>query len=260
LGASVGPRVVTVGSWLASGEPWPACGVAETYTRAILRYLSPGDILGHHRSADSTMDTAPNTYVAFHDGRRLATGSLREIALSLALLPIEVRGAALIFDAATSEPADIDFDGTLAEIVERTERREQVALETPERRGRGRPRLGVVAREVTLLPRHWDWLAEQPGGASVALRRLVDQARRAHSDRDTIRRAQEAAYRFMAATLGNAPGFEEAIRALFAADEAGFEALTAPWPTDLRDHTRELARPAFWIAAAPATLPDATGS
>ena len=76
----------------------------------------------------------------------------------------------------------------------------------------------MVAREVTLLPRHWEWLAQQSGGASVALRRLVDQARRGTEDKDRIRRAQEAAYRFMSAMAGNRPNFEDAIRALFAGD------------------------------------------
>ena len=89
-------------------------------------------------------------------------------------------------------------------------------------RGPGRPKLGVVAREITLLPRHWDWLAQQKGGASVAIRKLVDEARRVNEDGDRIRLAQEAAYRFMSAMAGNRPHYEEAIRALFAADSASF--------------------------------------
>src|SRR4029079_4156101 len=66
-----------------------------------------------------------------------------------------------------------------------------------EPRGRGRPRLGVVAREGTLLPRHWEWLGTQPGGASVVLRKLVEEARRANGDADRTRAARDAAYRFM---------------------------------------------------------------
>ncbi|MBL8960630.1 MAG: DUF2239 family protein [Gemmatimonadetes bacterium] len=198
--------------------------------------------------------------MAFHQGQRIAAGSLREIAFALAHYPADVRGSALIFDATSSEPADIHFEGALDEILESTAHRERAAAE---RRSRGRPKLGVVAREVTLLPRHWEWLNEQPGGASVALRRLVDEARKASSERDIVRRAQESTYRFMAATLGNAPGFEEAIRALFQGDADRFHALIAAWPDDLREHTRELARGAFWLTAptagAPA-LPDATGA
>ncbi len=112
-------------------------------------------------------------------------------------------------------------------------------------RGPGRPRLGVVAREVTLLPRHWEWLGGQPGGASVALRKLVEQARKANGGRDRQRRAQEAAYRFMSALAGDLAGFEEAIRALFAGDRARFDQLVAPWPVDVGEYARRLGARAF---------------
>lgn len=116
-----------------------------------------------------------------------------------------------------------------------------IPAETPERRGRGRPKLGVVSREVTLLPRHWEWLAAQPGGASVALRKLVEQARRDNADKDRSRRASERAYHFISAMGGDFPGFEEATRALFAGDLAGFAERTAVWPEDVRDHALRLA-------------------
>ena len=112
-------------------------------------------------------------------------------------------------------------------------------------RGPGRPKLGVVAREITLLPRHWEWLAQQAGGASVAIRKLVEEARRTGEDKDRIRQAQEAAYRFMSAMAGNRPHYEDAIRALFADDPAGFEKLIAEWPADVRDHALTLAERAF---------------
>jgi hypothetical protein len=110
-----------------------------------------------------------------------------------------------------------------------------------EPRGRGRPKLGVVAREVTLLPRHWDWLGAQPGGASVALRKLVEDARRANGDRDRQRAARDAAYHFMSTMAGDLPGFEEASRALFADDRRRFAELIADWPVDIRDHIVKLA-------------------
>ncbi len=109
----------------------------------------------------------------------------------------------------------------------------------------GRPRLGVVAREVTLLPRHWEWLAQQRGGASAALRRLVEEARRGQRDQDTQRLSKERAYRFMSAIGGGLPGFEEATRALFAQDAAAFANRTAHWPMDVRSHLAWLAREAF---------------
>ena len=103
----------------------------------------------------------------------------------------------------------------------------------------------MVAREITLLPRHWDWLARQPGGASVAIRRLVEEARRTGEDKDRLRQAREAAYRFMSVMAGNKPHYENAIRALFAGDPARFEELIAGWPIDVRNHVSQLAERAF---------------
>ena len=112
--------------------------------------------------------------------------------------------------------------------------------------GPGRPKLGVVAREVTLLPRHWAWLSSQPGGASVALRKLVEQARKDSQSQDQRRLSQEATYRFMSVMAGCLEGFEEAARALFAADRLRFEALTASWPQDIQNHLQHLAQ-AAWL-------------
>ncbi|MFY0534142.1 DUF2239 family protein [Nannocystis pusilla] len=49
------------------------------------------------------------------------------------------------------------------------------AEEPPARTGPGRPKLGVVSREVSLLPRHWEWLERQPSGSR---RRCADSSRR----------------------------------------------------------------------------------
>ena len=114
-------------------------------------------------------------------------------------------------------------------------------LPAGESRGRGRPKLGVVGREVTLLPRQWEWLAAQPGGASVALRRLVDEAKRSAGTAPQLRASQEAAYHFMSAMAGNLPGFEEATRALFANDARGFDQQVSTWPEDVRAHAARLA-------------------
>jgi hypothetical protein len=158
----------------------------------------------------------------------------------------------LIFDDLTSDVIDVDYRGTAKDVLRRlAERAGPNRSSTPEPeseappRAPGRPRLGVVAREVTLLPRHWLWLNGQPGGASVALRRLVDEARRANVGRDRVRRSQEVAYRFMSALGGNQPGFEEAIRALFAADRDRFEEHVKGWPVDVANHARTLAAGAF---------------
>jgi hypothetical protein len=112
-------------------------------------------------------------------------------------------------------------------------------------RGPGRPKLGVVAREITLLPRHWNWLNSQPGGASVTIRKLVEHALRANAGKDRIRAAQNAAYRFMSAIAGNRKGFEDSARALFASDAATFHRLIDTWPKDIRHQTAKLAAGAF---------------
>ena len=162
----------------------------------------------------------------------LARGPLAEVAQAIAM-----RGAAavLVFDDATGRVIDLDLRGGPQEVAARLE---APADERP--RGRGRPRLGVVAREVTLLPRHWAWLGAQPGGASAALRRLVDEARRTDGGRTERRAAQDAAYRFMAAMAGDLPGFEDAVRALYAGDAARFDECIAGWPEDVRGYARQL--------------------
>ena len=201
------------------------------------------------------MNSSPDPYrvdtrcTAFLDDRRIAAGELRHVALRAQLaLEAQPQGQLLIFDDADARLIDLDLRGSAAEIVQRLNRGEVPTAsddDTPAKRGRGRPRLGVVAREVTLLPRHWQWLNAQPGGASVALRKLVDAARREHADGDLRRAAQERAYRFLSAMGGDRPGFEEATRALFAGDSLKFDAEIAAWPEDLRDHATMLAADAW---------------
>ena len=189
-------------------------------------------------------------YIAFDGERRIASGDLGDVARAAKqTLDRRKDASVLIFDGQTSSPVDLDFRGTVDDVLARLPKQDlptiapDTALAAP--RGPGRPRLGVVAREVTLLPRHWDWLAQQKGGASVAIRKLVDDARRTSEDRDRIRHAQEAAYRFMSAMAGNRPHYEDAIRALFAHDHGRFENLIAEWPADVRDHASRLAERAF---------------
>lgn len=194
------------------------------------------------------MDAGRRRACAAFEGQRLiAAGELAEVALrAKEVIERGEHAPVLIFDDATGEQFEVDFRGTAEEVLGRLAGQGGGADETPEApRGPGRPKLGVVAREVTLLPRHWDWLNGQPGGASVALRKLVEEARRANEGKDRARKSQEAAYRFMSAMAGNLPGFEEANRALFAGDRSRFEAETDPWPADIRDHARKLAAAAL---------------
>lgn len=198
---------------------------------------------------ESTFLTKPCT--AFAGMRQAATGTLVDVALAVkgleqqsAIAPI------LVFDDLSGELIDLDLRGSTADIVARlTERARQEANLTRSARkiktgepaqGPGRPKLGVVAREVTLLPRHWEWLALQSGGASAALRRLVEEARLADNGKTAQRQAQEAAYRFLSSMAGNLVGFEEAVRFLFAGDWKQFEKKTAKWPKSVRAYAKRL--------------------
>jgi hypothetical protein len=201
--------------------------------------------------SSATPSAGPGAYSAFEGPRRLAAGPLdMVVAAAKAAFDTSRTSLVLIFDDATGEQIDADYSGTPADVLRGVSAREArrtapAEAEPATPRGPGRPRLGVVPREVTLLPRHWQWLNSQPGGASVALRRLVDEARRASVGRDRVRRAQEVSYRVMTALAGDLPGFEDALRALFARDGAAFDRHVAPWPDDVRDYARRLASPAF---------------
>lgn len=184
----------------------------------------------------------PASHTAFLDATRIAGGPLAAVALAAkAALAADPTAAILVFDDATGKVVDLDLRGSYAEIAARYAPRDSAAAASDDApRGRGRPKLGVVAREVTLLPRHWDWLALQPGGASQALRRLVDEARKADGGRSRARAAQERAYAFIATMAGDREGFEEASRALFAGDGARFTEHSRTWPQDIRDHAAKL--------------------
>ena len=207
---------------------------------------------------------------AFEGSRCIARGALKDVALAAKTAmdrwadshsPMPV----LIFNDATSTVIELDWRGTVNDFQARLELSAQnhaapglassngadaglpaEAAPSPEvPRGPGRPKLGVVAREVTLLPRHWEWLGSQPGGASVALRKLVEVARRSSEVTDRVRQASAVCYKFMSTMAGHEAGFEEASRALFAGDPAGFEANIAAWPVDVQAHVRMLATGVF---------------
>jgi hypothetical protein len=181
------------------------------------------------------------TYTVFLEGRRLATGPLHEVAVAvLRAQQAQPEGQLLVFSNASGQSADLDLRGGEEAVAARY----TVAAPTQAPKGRGRPKLGVVAREVTLLPEHWDWLAAQPGGASVALRKLVHEARRNGGDRDRTRQARDRAYHAMYTLAGNFAGFEEASRALFAGDHESLVAQMAAWPQDVRAYVLQLAEPA----------------
>lgn len=194
---------------------------------------------------DTDTPMSSTTFTAFIFERRLASGDLADVAVAARQAQAaDEEAVVLVFDDGTGDQVDLDLRGS----DEAVRRRYAPATAQPAEaapRARGRPRLGVVAREVTLLPEQWDWLASQPGGASVALRKLVNEARRNGSLRERMRRAQERAYKVMVALAGNQPGFEDAARALFANDMPLFHRRIERWPKDIREHVVQLADPAF---------------
>jgi hypothetical protein len=195
-------------------------------------------------------------YTAFEGSRCIARGNLLDVAEKVKqVMDGNIHGPILIFNDFTGETVEMDFRGTTTEVINRLKKSPLMAgfgtLETQrlpeEPKGPGRPKLGVVSREVTLLPRHWEWLNGQPGGASVALRKLVEGARKTYRNRDRIRLAREATYRFMDAFAGNLPGFEEATRALFAGNRDRLHDLMGSWPQDIGAYAKKLSEPSFQI-------------
>jgi uncharacterized protein len=179
------------------------------------------------------------SYSAFIGHDLLATGALPGVLEALKTRFEEDRGTPfLIFEDQTGQQVDFDLRGSLPDV--------QARYEPPaERVGPGRPRLGVVAREVSLLPRHWAWLGEQSSSASGTLRRLIDEAMRREPGEQQVRAAVNAVSRFLTAVAGNLPDYEEATRALYAHDRKRLDGLTRNWPQDIRAHIRRVLGHAF---------------
>ncbi len=194
----------------------------------------------------------PRTFTVFAHDRQVASGEVQSILRQTkAALDRREFDRWLIFEDSTGNQVDFDFRGTIEQVLARLAHHPLFAADAPPQphSGPGRPKLGVISREVSLLPRHWAWLEQQPNGISAALRRLVDEARKANGGKDRARAATEAAGRFMTAIAGNLPGFEEALRALYAHNVERFEEEIRDWPNDIRQHARRLASASFPSAA-----------
>ena len=184
------------------------------------------------------MATGP--FTAFQGQHQIGFGDLAEVAAAAFEALRRQDSAVLIFDDLTGQTVELDLRHSAELAVAGYKARYPAEVAAPDRQGRGRPRLGVVAREVTLLPRHWDWLARQPGGASAALRRLVEDARRAGAEPDRRREGQKALYQAMSVLAGDLPEFESATRALFANDPDGLDTILEGWPRDISGYLRRL--------------------
>ena len=185
------------------------------------------------------------TYSAFDGVKLLAQGPLADVVIKVKRkVKADPKASILVFSDSTGKEMDFDLRGSEKEVLERLE----VFLSQENQNissGPGRPKLGVVAREVSLLPRHWEWLSTQSGGASATLRRLVEEASKTSTGRDQIKKSQESAYKFMSTMAGNFSGFEEAIRALFARDKKKFREQMHDWPGDIKQHALKLAENSF---------------
>ncbi|EIL92130.1 DUF2239 family protein [Rhodanobacter spathiphylli] len=177
--------------------------------------------------------------IAFDGPQRIGQGALADVARAAKQrLDAGAAGPLLVFDERDSRPIEIDFRGSVDDVLARLA---PATPAEPANRGPGRPKLGVVPREVTLLPRHWDWLGQQPGGASAVLRRLVEQSIRQGGAKERARQAIESVDRFMRVMAGDEPGYEEASRAFYRGDRERFGALIAAWPADVSAHLQQLA-------------------
>jgi hypothetical protein len=186
------------------------------------------------------------TYTAFEGFQMLVQGRLDEVALKVKRrLKDDSTAQILIFSDSTGKEMDLDLSGSEKEVISRLRVFISANEATAPSAGPGRPKLGVVAREVSLLPRHWEWLSTQSGGASVTLRRLVDEARKKSLSKESIKQSQERAYKLMSALAGNLPNYEEALRALYRRDDQGFQSLIEKWPADLKAYLVRLTENVF---------------
>jgi len=187
------------------------------------------------------------TYTAFEGEKLLTRGPLDKVVLKVKQrIKTKTDAAVLVFSDLTGKEMDFDLRGSDQEVLHRLEvYRTPIPAKSIAPPGPGRPKLGVVAREISLLPRHWEWLATQTGGASATLRRLIEEARKNSASKDQPKQAQERTYQFMFSIAGNFTGYEEALRALYAKDSKKFSDLTRDWPKDIREHLKMLSLPVF---------------
>lgn len=190
----------------------------------------------------TTESSLAPTFTAFRGTSKVAAGDLKTVLLALKAQENEPQTElTLLFDDQTGRLTDFNLRGTPEQVAARAEQ----VMNPPARTGRGRPKLGVTAKEVTLLPRHWEWLEAQSGGASATLRRLVDEARKRDPGGEQLRLAQAATDRFLGVMAGDLAGYEEATRALYRRDHAAFEERLKLWPQDIRDHAKQLSQAVF---------------
>lgn len=185
------------------------------------------------------------TYTAFKGNRLLVRGNLQEVAIKIKKhLGSAINSDILLISDASGKLMDINFQGTQQEVLKRLEPYIS-SEEAGTAGGPGRPKLGVVSREISLLPRHWEWLASQPGGASATIRTLVEEARKKSLGTHNLKSVQERVYKVMALLAGDAQGYEEALRALYKRDKKVFLQNIRDWPQDVKSYIMDLSGVVF---------------
>lgn len=202
---------------------------------------------------------APNTYTAFDGMKLLCRGSLEDVVIKIKKKIGKAENSSiLLFSDETGKIIDFNFFGNEGDVRKRLSvyvgpdsvRKDSAGLrgessDSAKNAGPGRPKLGVTSREVSLLPRHWEWLATQPGGASATLRSLVEDAKKRTQATSVIKQAQERTYKFMSVLAGDLPNYEEALRALFKKEKAKFVSCIEGWPEDVKAHVLQSAKGVF---------------
>jgi hypothetical protein len=185
------------------------------------------------------------TYTAFDKFNQIAAGSLDEVALQIKHYnKTHSEAQVLLFSDLNGRQIDLDLSGSDRALLDRL--RIYTSAPVPSQNTVGRPRLGVVAREVSLLPAHWEWLMNQDGGASATIRRLIDEKIKSSTrDNEKIKLAQEATYKFLSSLAGDLPLFEEATRYLYRKDKKNFENSMQGWPRDVVRHAQKLSQDVF---------------
>lgn len=185
------------------------------------------------------------TYTAFEGFQKLISADLEKVLLTVKRrLKANRDSSVLIFSDSTGKQMDFDLSGTDADV---TDRHKIYTMKTaPPQPTVGRPKLGVVPREISLLPSHWEWLNNQTGGASPTIRQLIDEKIKSSStDRLKVKTSQEVTYKFLSALAGDLPNFEEAVRYLYRSDRKKFLEQVSGWHKDVVDHALRLAADAF---------------
>lgn len=214
------------------------------FTRVVLTSVYyPGIIICVERE-----EAMEDSYTAFEGPKRLAQGALNDVVVKVKRRLTKGGSAqdVLIFSDATGKTMDFNLQGDEDEVLKRLQPFLTTEDTESKTTGPGRPKLGVISREVSLLPRHWEWLANQPSGASATLRKLVDDARfKSANATVSVKQLQERVYKVMSVLAGDLLGYEETLRALYRKDKKGFHSGLSVWPKDVRAHLEELAKPIF---------------